>query len=215
MRLFKGEQRGEGNPGNLYHFSLKGALMDDQEIRDLIERYRSHGDQAAFRSLFDLFSRKVWALILGKHIPKEAAEVVFQEVWLALTKFLKKQSPDNLAGLIIRVTRGCIANHFRREDRTIKTESSQLEVYGAQQEPTDPTDFHQRWIDMEHCLHALAAFQLTDDQQEAFVLHYGLGLKIREIAEWLNLPFDTVKSSIYLGNRKIKNYLEKQKKDKL
>jgi RNA polymerase sigma-70 factor (ECF subfamily) len=48
---------------------------------------------------------------------------------------------------------------------------------------------------------------LPDDQREVLVLHHVMGLSVREIAEELSTPFETVRSRLRLGMARLRNEL--------
>ena len=50
--------------------------------------------------------------------------------------------------------------------------------------------------------------QLPDEQRRAIVLHHAVGFSISEVAELLGIPFDTAKSRIRLGIKKLRSMKE-------
>jgi RNA polymerase sigma-70 factor, ECF subfamily len=48
---------------------------------------------------------------------------------------------------------------------------------------------------------------LPDEQREVLVMHHVLGLSVREIAEELATPFETVRSRLRLGMARLRNEL--------
>ena len=188
--------------------------MEEQEIRDLIEDYRVRGDEAAFRTLFALYEKQIWAFILHRNIPREDAEAIFQEVGLTVTKVLRKQIPDHFVALVFKITRDSVANYFRRRGRTAKLEIPLEDQDGPSREPAVADDPHQQWIDFEYCRHLLTMCRLTPEQKEAFVLRYGQELTVGEVAQCLDVSPETIKGRIYLGKKKIKTYLDRQKRSR-
>ncbi len=184
--------------------------MDQQEIRNLVERYRMYHDQGAFRQLFALYSERVWLFILSKNIRRDEAEALFQEVGLSLAKFLKKETPDHFMGLVFKITKDHIAAHFRKHLQRPTPTLVPLEE--VEQNPGDQQHPTQQWEDMEQCRQVLVECGMTEEQREAFVLHHAWELRVREIARLQDVPPDTVKSRIYLGKRKIKTYLDRKQR---
>jgi len=188
--------------------------MDESHIHKLIEDYRLRGDQAAFRELFALYEKQIWSYILSRNFSREDAEAIFQEVGLSITRALQKQAPDQFVALVFKITKDCIVDFFRRTSRKNRMETPQKDPDEPRQEPAEPGDPLKQWMDFEQCRQLLTECRLTEEQQESYALHYGLELTVKEIAQRLDAPTETIKGRIYLGKKKIKAYLDRQKRSK-
>lgn len=75
----------------------------------------------------------------------------------------------------------------------------------AQHEPTVSADGHNYFAKRQL---ARILDGLPEDQRRALVLHHVVGMSVPEVAEALEVPFDTAKSRIRLGMAKLRKGVE-------
>jgi RNA polymerase sigma-70 factor, ECF subfamily len=172
----------------------------NEEIELLFARVAS-GDDAAFRSLYDVTANWVYSIALRLLRDKEAAEDAVQEtfvkIWRTAERFDPASgSPGSWIGIIARNT----SLDLIRKRRPV-IELSDNEVAMIVTEPIDPPD-----IKLGRCLACLPA-----DQARAIVIMYTYGMSHAELAEHMGVPLGTVKSWVRRGSQSLKLCMESRK----
>ncbi|MBX3245958.1 MAG: sigma-70 family RNA polymerase sigma factor [Myxococcales bacterium] len=90
----------------------------------------------------------------------------------------------------------------RERARAAASREAAPDLHVVREAPTR-SDAYVRRRDVVRLLDTLPA-----EQREALVLHHVMGMSIPEVAESLGVPFDTAKSRLRLGTRKLRDTLE-------
>lgn len=170
------------------------------EIEQLLRRIAAR-DQAAFRTLYDLFARRVYAFLVHRFSHREslAEEVVSDtllHVWKSPASF---RGESAFATWLIGVARFKMLERLRRDE----PENEDIDAIdeGLLVEPTRPDDvaaLRQRSDGVRACLDHLPA-----EQRECMHLAYYEGWTLDEIGEQMRIQRETVGTRIFYARKKI------------
>lgn len=165
------------------------------------------GDQAAWRSLVDLYARRVFALAKSRCRRDDLAEEITQSVFVTVaSKFSSGGYAEQgrFESWLFRVT----MNRVRDEMRRLKRHAA----------PTDPAVLVERSPAAdadhgradEHDLESLrgAMDELSETDREVVALRHHAGMSFKQIAEMLGEPLGTVLARHHRALRKLKDSIE-------
>lgn len=172
-----------------------GATQD--AVADLLVRVAS-GDQAAFATLYDTLSSRVFGLILRVLINRAQSEEVLQEVFLEIWQSASRFAPNRGQGRAWIMT---IA-HRRAVDRVRASQSSAdrdvragfKDIGVAHDSVAEQVELG---IEGGKVVEALSG--LPEAQREALVLAYYGGYSQNEIAALVGAPLGTIKTRMRDG----------------
>ncbi|MEH6434226.1 sigma-70 family RNA polymerase sigma factor [Massilia sp. DD77] len=185
--------------------------MNDR-LRHLLGR-TALGDHAAFRSLYDASSAKLFGFALRILNKDELAEEALQEGFVSIWHAAAGYQPHLSAPLtwMATIVRNKALDMYRRQAGTadIDAESIETDIVLALQ---DPASGPQDRLQLSEEARALARCMSTLEgkQRQAIGMAYFHDLSHSEVAEQLSLPIGTVKTWIRRGLEKLKNCLTKR-----
>jgi len=142
--------------------------------------------------------------LLRRGLDQADAEDVAQEVFLKLHgKILEGGFPDNVSGMLYRITTGKFLNHVRNEK--LDPVSVGLPSSGSEP-PKTPADLD-RVMDHRRVAPQMLSL-LTDDQREVVVLVLIDRLSHSEAADALGIALGTVKSRLMSAKRRMLDLIE-------
>jgi RNA polymerase sigma-70 factor, ECF subfamily len=174
-----------------------GRGSDAAHLVELIT-LASRGHEDSFAELYDLTSRRIYAVILRiLRSPDHAAEVT-QEVYVEVWRQSARYVPDKGSVLGWMTTMA----HRRAVDRvrSVSSEVARDERYavqGTEREVDHVWDGVEQKLDVERVRKGMAS--LTAIQREALTLAYFGGYTQSQVAQLLKLPLGTVKTRIRDG----------------
>ncbi|MDQ5822295.1 MAG: sigma-70 family RNA polymerase sigma factor [Actinomycetota bacterium] len=177
--------------------------MSKESVSDaeLVARCRA-GDEDAWRTLVERFSRYVYAIaVQGFRLPEHAAEDVFQEVFSRTYEHLGRlRDDDAIQPWLAQLTRRLCIDHLRASSREQPTEELEL---GASEDAFERLDeslaVHEALAELpEHCAEILDRFFARDESY-------------RTIGEALGLPAGTIASRISRCLAKLREHFEGRK----
>lgn len=177
---------------------MKEAATAD--IEALLRRIAKR-DQAAFRTLYDLFARRVYAFLLHRcQNPSLAEEVVSDallQVWKAPEAF---RGESAFSTWLLGVARYKMLERLRRHEPEMQ-DVDELDEENLPVDTTGPDDvaaMRQRSEGVRECLDRLPA-----EQRECLHLAYYEGWTLDEIGERTGVKKETVGTRLFYGRRKI------------
>jgi RNA polymerase sigma-70 factor (ECF subfamily) len=179
------------------------VASDTIDLAGLLTRIGA-GDRAAFRTLYDLQSSRLYGVALRvTRQPSLASDAVhdgFLQVWRNAARFdASRGSPEAWLVSLIRYRALDIA---RRRVREVSDDSM------PEQEDTDPSALTRLEQGEEgRALHNCLG-QLEEDRRKLIVLAFVDGLTHSELAERLKMPLGTAKSWIRRGLQSLRTCLE-------
>jgi RNA polymerase sigma-70 factor, ECF subfamily len=169
------------------------------EIEALLQRV-AHRDQAAFRTLYEQFARRVYAFLLHRFQQEALAEEVVSDTLLHVWK-----SPQSFRGesafstWLLGVARFKMLERLRQrapESEDIDAIDENLLV--AETTPEDVAVMRQRREGVHECLELL-----PPEQRECVHLAYYEGWTLDEIGEQMSLKKETVGTRLFYARKKI------------
>lgn len=165
----------------------------------------ANGDRAAAQALLSELLPRVRNLsrylVWSDADTDDVVQLVLVEL---LRSFGNYRGEGSLAAFADRITVR-VALHFVRKRRSEKQRTSslspELHLVSTNQYGGAPDDYTLR----RQLVHYLD--ELPEGQRQAVVLHHVLGQSLPEIAETLQLPFETARSRLRLGMEKLRGML--------
>ncbi len=172
--------------------------------------YCLNGDQSAFRTLYQRHQSRVRGLLYQLTGKIEGIDDLTQEVFLKVHRALPSfRGESQFSTWLFRVTYNVCQDARRRKGRRLQTvalgERSSLENLPI---PDEREDALGRLSRQELVLRALDT--LNSEHRDVIVLHDLQGKPQDEVAQLLELPVGTVKSRVFYGRRKLKEWFEQQ-----
>lgn len=177
--------------------------FDDEAGRGLLALV-AHGDEAAFRRLYELLSRRVFAFAfhsLGDAVT--ATEVVSDtlfQVWKNAASF---RGDSRLTTWVLGIARHKLLDRLRAQSGA----HEDIDDYSEVLADDEPDGFaviarRQREQGVHHCLQ-----RLQDPHRQCLFLVFYEGLSLREVSEVQAVPENTVKTRLFHARGKIKQCL--------
>ncbi|MDP9079480.1 MAG: RNA polymerase sigma-70 factor [Bacteroidota bacterium] len=191
---------------------VKSDILRSTENSDIPHVYRlfqliSKGDKEAFHQLFNLYAPFSVAIIKKIIGTGEQAEDILQEVFLKL--WLKRESlpsVENPKAWIARITCYLCYNWLRHEKYCEKANTQIKYLLPAySNEVEEAIGFTETTDNL-----AKAVKELPPQTRMIFKLNKEQGMKISEIADYLQLSPQTVKNTLGTALKKVKAYLRQQ-----
>lgn len=165
----------------------------------------AQGDRKAAQALLTELLPRVRNLVRYLIWTDADADDVVQVVLVELLRsFGSYRGEGSLTAFTDRITVR-VALHHARKKRTEKRRNSplspELHLVNNSEGPDDYTLRRQttRYLD-----------ELPDEQRQAVVLHHVLGQSVPEVAETLQIPFETARSRLRLGMEKLRSKLSQR-----
>ena len=169
----------------------------DQKARALLQR-SGQGDEAAFAELYDLFSARVYGLVVrvlrDQAQSEEVTQEAFLQVWTNSARY--DASLGSATSWVLTMA------HRRAIDRVRSSESArrrddEYAVKDVSPEIDQTSEAVERSLDGQRVVRAMDT--LSDAQRSAIELAYFGGYTHKEVAVMLDLPVGTAKTRIRDG----------------
>ena len=185
---------------------------------ELLIAYRTEGDRDAFEKLIKRYERELFNYLRHYLGDAEMAEDVFQTTFFLVHQKCELFEEDRaFRPWLYRIATNQAIDAKRRNKRHLAVsldaqtqyDENLWNIYSAQlaSEETDPGD---SMLDLERGLQVREAVeQLPDGLRQVLYLVYFQGMKYREAAETLGIPFGTIKSRLNIAIKKLQYVLAK------
>lgn len=172
------------------------------EYDDLIRRL-GKGRADAYRELFERFSERAYSLALTYVADKDVASDIVQEVFISVYDHSSAlEGIGNLKGYISMMVRNRCLNYLRDldlEDRNMRLYYEDL-LFSSLQEDIDERNELIARLETEFP-------SLPENCRKICEMRFKRGMKVREIAEELDIAVSTVKVQLHRAVAKIKGNL--------
>jgi RNA polymerase sigma-70 factor (ECF subfamily) len=198
----RGEQPGDPSAGVRRLQFVPPAPAGPDELLQRVAR----GDEAAFATLYDLVSARIYGLILrilrDPAQTEEVAQEVFVEVWRTAARYDETKGSANAWMFTIAHRRAVdrVRSEQAGADRTrrVATASAETPYDDVVEQATSALERAQ----VRRCLHGL-----TDLQREAILLAYYGGHTYPQVAKLLGVALPTIKTRMRDGLIRLRDCL--------
>jgi RNA polymerase sigma factor (sigma-70 family) len=161
------------------------------------------GDKAAFASLYQATSAKLFGVALRISGRREIAEEVLQEAFVAIWGRAKDYDPvrGSVMTWLVTIVRHCAIDQLRHQQSRPEGHSAPEELLSSYI-ATGRSDTGAELRALERCLD-----ELDPQPRKAVLLAYLYGLTRDEIAAQLKVPVGTVKSSLWRSLERLQRCL--------
>lgn len=172
----------------------EGARIIPLSDRALLERHRS-GDPAAFAELVEAWQAPIYGYLARSGVGAAERDDLFQEVFLRVHRAIGDGLPPGPTGpWIFAIAVNAVRSHFRKvRVRSVVTLGDEAAMATADAGPSPERSLALRetaaWVEEQIARLAL-------DQREALLLCTVHGLELRDAAEALGVPVETVKTRL-------------------
>jgi len=182
------------------------VISDEKLLEQMAE-----GDQAAFEAFVHRYHVPIHQYTERLLKDAKKAEDVVQETFIRLLKQLKsKQIPTYPKAWLYRVASNICKDYWRSAQyRSEDTAKEEMPVTVDPQ--ASVIEIYERQETRKEMLASLKS--LSESQQQIVTLRFYQDMKLKEIAEILDLPLGTVKSNLFHALKKLKGVLSKEEKE--
>ncbi len=185
--------------------------MQDHELIRRIQR----GEKQLFGQLAEKYYDDVFRYCYFQTGDEQAAYDCTQETFFHLMRFLDNYRERNkFRAYLIRIALNVCKDYFRKNAGRAGREVaySEWDAAGPENDPPNaPLSSH--GPEQETLLKMTlreGLLRLPHSQREAIVLYYCHGYKLREISRITGVPLSTVKTRIYGGTEKLRQYFKEE-----
>lgn len=178
--------------------------IDIHTAAQLLKRVANR-DQAAFTTLYQSMSRRIFAFALNQlHDEDRAEEIVIDtmhEVWKHPERF---NETSKFSTWVLGIARYKILNAFRANAHSFDELTDEMQEIIASDEaaPIDVLATRERESGVRECMDKLSA-----DHRECMHLVFFEGMSLAEVAAMQSCPEGTIKTRLFHARQKIKNCL--------
>ena len=185
---------------------LIGALDDRAADRELVDRCRASGGDAAFRELVDQYTVMVFAIISRSIADRSLVEDLAQDVFVGVHRGLRSFRGDaRLSTWICRIALNVCADARQRAPREVSLDAAPA---GARPPAaTIVSDPAFAGLELRDRV-AKGMARLSERSRLVLTLHYFAGRGYEEIADALQAPLGTVKTHLHRAKQELRAILE-------
>ncbi len=179
---------------------------------DLVDRVRN-GDQDAFRTLFNNYHRRAFAVALGVVKNKDDALDVMQEAFIKVHKHIGSfQGTSSFYTWLYRIVMNLAIDHVRRARKVVEFDDTvrKDDVAGdGSTMPRNPLSNPSKVLARVELSQRIAAAleELPEYHRAVIVLREIEGLSYEEMAKVLRVPKGTIMSRLFHARRKLERAL--------
>ncbi len=172
----------------------------------VIVRSAGDGDEAAWRTLVEAFSPRIFALIRAQCRDEELAEEITQSTFCTIaTKLADYDEVGRFESWLMRIAMNRLRDEMRRRKRHARPASeSTLVGLAGEVDPPDRADDH----GLPEGDLRTAIERLPDADREILYLRHVGGLSFKQLAEALETPMGTLLARHHRALKKVREMLE-------
>ena len=167
------------------------------------------GDQQAFATLYDRYSRQAYSLARRVCVDPEFAEEAVQEAFLAIWKDPGRfdLARGGFASWLLTLVHHRSVDVVRRQAGHRRRNLLSVDEILGQTEPSESGADEKAMTNVVSGLVRKALDQLSDDQRQVIGLAYLGGYTQTEVSSMTGLPLGTVKSRTFAGIKRLRDLL--------
>jgi RNA polymerase sigma-70 factor (ECF subfamily) len=190
-------------------------MMDAVVLDDLIRRARQR-DSAAFETLVEIYSPRLYGYFYRLTGRREDAEDLLQEVFVRVVRMIGRYEHENrFDAWLFRIATNLVRDRVRRRRRAAGVESSggQQDEPGVLEEVPDeevdqPDDVMQTAEQVDRMQRVLR--QLPAAEREVILLRHFSQMSFKEVAEAMGTPLGTALARAHRGLAKLRRLMEEE-----
>lgn len=164
------------------------------------------GSQEAFERLVRKHYQNIFAYCWRRTFDRETAADLTQEVFLKLVSTIYRyRFSGKFSNFLLTIAVNTCNDHFRRLRR-----EPAFEAPPDAETPDPHTPEDAALLDEENALLRARLRALPEEQQNALLLYYFHGCKLRDVAKITGVPLGTAKSRIRDGLKKLRREYDKE-----
>ena len=183
------------------------SARDDITEAELIRRYKATNDQALLSQLFLPYMELLYGVSLKYLKNSTDAEDAVMDVYELVSKKLKTHEVKDFRPWLYVVTKNCCFDKLRKANRKLQKENEAHDVYSDTIFHPDSVSKETMLVKLEDCIE-----KLNKEQKTCIQAFYYQSMSYEQIAKHHKLSWNTVRSSIQNGRRKLKICLDSKKK---
>jgi RNA polymerase sigma-70 factor, ECF subfamily len=164
----------------------------------------SHGDVAAFETLYDRYAQEVFVLaahVLGRDDADEVVQDVFLKLWLRAGQF--DPARGSFTAWFMTIARHQVFDQLKHRRSAVAVAEAIDDLLETAPDPR-PGPGQRAWRAERRATVLAAVRELPAEQRRTLVLAYFGGLSQSAISELLGVPLGTVKKRLRLGLAKLR-----------
>ena len=183
--------------------TLKSSTFDPSVIYQLRDEFVG-GDDKAYSTLYNLFAKDLYAFGLSLRANTELIEDAIHDIFVDI--YAQRQNlekVDNLKFYFIAAFRNRLFYLIKKESRT-------TEITDSNYQGLNERDYQEEWIEREtesekQLLLKRLFRELNEHQREALYHRFVEGLSCEEVAELMNINYQSAKNLIHRAIKKLKS----------
>ncbi len=186
---------------NLLLIGLLLAALEIGSDSEVVAMLR-HGDQSAFKSVFDRYHTQLHRYLVRRGVPTAAAEDILQDAFLAIWERRETLDPSrSVRGYLYRACHNRAVNHFRDHSKFVDDDDAPEAGLMPAQEADLAYNELKSAVD-------LAVSELPDRRRAVFELCFINELTYREAADTLGISVKTVENQMGHALRTIRERIQ-------
>ena len=183
--------------------TLKSSTFDPIVIHQLRDEFVA-GDDKAYSTLYNLFATDLYAFGLSLRANTELIEDAIHDIFVEIYAHRQNlEKVDNLKFYFIAAFRNRLFYLIKKESRT-------SEITEANFQGMNERDYQEEWIEREtesekQLLLKRLFKELNEHQREALYHRFVEGLSCEEVAELMNINYQSAKNLIHRAIKKLKS----------
>ncbi|WP_043932556.1 sigma-70 family RNA polymerase sigma factor [Bacillus sp. EB01] len=157
------------------------------------------GNDKAFLTLFQQYEQDIYrtAFVYVKN-QSDALDVVQETAYRSFKSIKNLKEPKYFKTWLIRIAISCAIDLLRKKKNVVQLKPEYVDFI--------PVDVNED-IDLEITIRELIE-RLNEDEKSVVILRFYEGLTIKEVAEALNIPLGTTKTTLYRALGKLRKNLK-------
>ncbi len=177
-------------------------MANNQVIDRLLVVRAQAGEEAAFRTLFQLWNPKLLGFCLKLSGDPGAARDIAQETWVAVVKGLRRlEDPALFRAWFFRIAHNKAADDIRAKQKQRKSEEAAREMTEINAEQSRSGEGR----DLKAMIEVMPR-----KKRALLVLFYVEGLSLSELAAVFEVPAGTIKSRLFAAREELKLSYERK-----
>lgn len=166
---------------------------------DALAEKIANKDEKAFEAVYEKMNKLVFSICYSIVKSQSVASDISQDTFVAVWSYAEGFKGNGFKAWILTIARNKALNYLEKQKREINIDFTESEDYT----PTDEGE-----IDAETKITLHDALNKLDTKDRQIVLLKNSGMKMKEIAEYLNMPRGTASWRYKEAINKLKKYME-------